>query len=114
MKKIDREALELAIEQTRAEDDRREQIEQMIKEDTFWEVGTFAAYHRQCDVLQLKPWQDPPCHIDLDEHEGGDVRRQISGYDQAAKLLREMFALGISRWHPDPLAAIEKAKKATT
>jgi hypothetical protein len=34
------------------------------------------------------------------------------GRPEAAKLLREMLALGISRWHPDPLAAIEEAKKA--
>ena len=86
----------------------------MLKDDTFWEVGTFASYHRQCAALKLKPWETPPCWIDDPDEQidGDEVRRQISGYDQAAKLLREMFALGISRWHPDPLAAIEEAKKA--
>jgi hypothetical protein len=115
MKKIDREAFKLAIEQLiRAEPDRTEQIDEKLKEGGLWEAGTFAAYCRQCDVLHLMPWQDPPCHIDLDEeHDEGDAARdQISGYEQAAKLLREMLALGVSRWHPDPLAAIEAAKKA--
>jgi hypothetical protein len=30
----------------------------------------------------------------------------------AAKLLKQMFALGISRYHPDPLAAIQKGPPA--
>ena len=40
----------------------------------------------------------------------GQRSRSISGHRAAAELLRRMLALGISRWHPDPLAAIEAAE----
>jgi len=64
--------------------------------------GEAAAYSLQMDNLKLKPWQWPPCWV-----EPGDRRHK-----QAAKLLRDMLAAGVSRWHPDPLAAIE-AKRTT-
>ena len=35
----------------------------------------------------------------------------IHGNKPALRLLQEMLDLGISRWHPDPLAAIEAAKR---
>jgi hypothetical protein len=114
--KNDREAFDLAIKLTLAEDDegRREQIKWKLKEDGFINTGKLAGYHRQCEALQLKPWEEAPCHVDDPDEpiDPNDARLRISGYAQAAKLLREMLALGISRWHPDPLAAIEEAKKA--
>jgi hypothetical protein len=33
------------------------------------------------------------------------------GSHEAARLLKQMLALGISRYHPDPVAAIEDAQE---
>ena len=109
IEKNDLDALELAIAQTLAEDDgRREQVDSMLEED-WWHGATFASYHRQCDSLHLKVWESPPCCFDEDniDADADDIR----GGEPALQLLQEMLDLGISRWHPDPLAAIEAAKR---
>ena len=68
-------------------------------EDRAWEtVAKFAIYCCQGRSLHLAPWQDPPCH--------GDAPAEWCDPD-AKKLLQQMLAHGVSRWHPDPLAAIE-------
>jgi hypothetical protein len=54
----------------------------------------------------LKPWQPPPCRV-----RAGDLEAppsDVFGCREAAELLQRMLALGISRWHPDPLKAIEE------
>ena len=59
--KHDVEALELAIEQARAEDaGRRNQIDALLKED-WWDGATFASSYRQSVSLRLNPWELPPC-----------------------------------------------------
>jgi hypothetical protein len=104
MTRHDRAALKLAVEQARAEDaGRDEQIRRMLRDDGWEEAATFAAYHCQIHALHLKPWEEPPCAAD----EGGPDERD----KEAQRLLRQMLALGVSRWHPDPLAAIEAAKQ---
>jgi hypothetical protein len=37
--------------------------------------------------------------------------RGAGGAHQAAQLLKRMLALGVSKFDPDPLAAVEKAKR---
>jgi hypothetical protein len=51
--------------------------------------------------LNLEPWSSPPCWGDSKHHPNPAAR----------KLLEQMLAAGVSRWHPDPLAAIEEAKQ---
>ena len=41
----------------------------------------------------------------------GDVQSRTSTAPPAKKLLEQMLALGISRWHPDPMAALAEAKQ---
>ena len=94
----DRAALELAIEQCRAQSgDLDTQIAAMLIDRPWLECATFAAYSCQMDSLKLKPWEFPPCWVEPGDRE----------HRQAAKLLRKMLAAGVSRFHPDPLAAIE-------
>ena len=112
----DRAALSLAIERVRAQDGgRAPQIDRMLADTDRTEVGMFAAACCQRQALQLKPWQIPPCRIrDPDHPDRSRDRRygEIDGRYDAARLLRQMYDLGISRWHPDPLAAIEEKKAA--
>jgi hypothetical protein len=51
----------------------------------------------------------PPCWVDNVDIpiEGNDY----NNHRAAQQLLRQMLELGISRWHPDPLAAIAEAEQ---
>ena len=55
---------------------------------------------------EFAPWQPAPCNIAsaLDE---SDPQRS---YRAAALLLQRMLAAGVSRWHPNPLAALAEAE----
>ena len=98
----DRAALMQALEMCRAESPgRAKQINAKLRDDGWQSTAEFAAAHCQCEALNLEPWQMPPCRGDSEHHP-----------DPAAKkLLEQMLAAGVSRWHPDPLAAIEEAKR---
>jgi len=102
----------LAIERARAQDSSpAQQIDRMLADTDRTEVGMFAAACCQRRALRLKPWQIPPCRIRDPDHpdRSRDWRyREIDGRYDAGRLLRQMYDLGISRWHPDPLAAIEE------
>ena len=103
MEKHDRAALTLAMEICRAEEGRAEQLNYKMRRESWAEVAQFAAYVVQSQSLNLAPWESPPCW--------GDSERCDPN---ARKLLQQMLALGVSQWHPDPLAAIEEAKRKGT
>jgi hypothetical protein len=105
VKKHDRAALKLALEQTLAEKDqaRVAQVRRMLEGRTRLEVSQFCSFHRQIDALGLHPWELPPCLGDMENPNGRDER--------AWTLLQRMRKAGISRWHPNPLAACEAAEK---
>jgi len=76
-----------------------------------------AAQYMQASNLHLPPWQIPPAKINnpndpdegLREDQPGNA---TDGRREAAALLKRMLALGVSKWHPDPLAAIEEAERS--
>ena len=109
--KTDLAALSLAIETQRKRGPaHRTQIDNMLRSEPWESVGRFAAYSCQCNSLDLAPWETPPIWIDdigaaLTAPEDGKRIRS------AAKLLRRMQALGISRYHPNPVQAITEAEK---
>jgi hypothetical protein len=97
----DRTALDLALKQCRAASSARDQqITAMLMERPWQEVAQFCSYNSQMDSLKLKPWEFPPCWVEPDDRQ----------HRQAAKLLREMLAAGVSCWHPDPLAALDQKR----
>jgi hypothetical protein len=99
----DEEALRLALKQCRTESrGRAGQIDAMLVGQPWVDVARFAAASCQETNLKLKPWQLPPCAM------GPGDRRE---HKQAAKLLDDMLVLGVSRWHPDPAAAIAEASR---
>jgi hypothetical protein len=105
-------ALTLAIERARAQDaGLAQQIDRMLTNPDWREVGMFAAACCQRQALRLKPWQIPPCRIRDPDHPDRSRDRGYGEIDrryEAARLLRQMYDFGISRWHPDPLTAIEE------
>jgi hypothetical protein len=106
MRKIDRAALELALEQTLAEKDqgRVDQVRSMLQGRTRLEVSQFCSFHRQIEALKLKPWEVPPCCVSMANPDNDNAA--------AMQLLKRMRACGVSKWHPNPILACEAAEKA--
>src|SRR4051812_46211474 len=104
MTKVDRDALKRAMAITAAESEgRAEQLTSMLKDDSWERVAMFAASCAQSRALRLKPWELPPMHADE-----GPLRPE----DRAArKLLKKMLVAGISRYEPDPMAALDRATR---
>jgi hypothetical protein len=108
---VDREALARALKLAQAESEQeREHFDCMLIEKGWRWAAETAAYVRQSAALKLRPWQPPPCWIrDLE----GDLAAGddgISGRYAAAKLTRRLLAAGLSRFEPDPIAALEAAE----
>jgi hypothetical protein len=94
----DREALEEAMRIARLDPGRAEQLDEKLKDETWIDVAEFAASCVQCRTLHLKPWELPPCDIYEDDPNTAGKR-----------LLKRMLDAGISRYAPDPIAALEAA-----
>jgi hypothetical protein len=72
------------------------------------ECGTLACVILQSRNLRLKPWDWPPCEI----IDGFEVPATIEGREPAVALAQRMTAAGLSRFEPDPIAAIAEAEAA--
>lgn len=102
----DEAAINLAIEMERQQNPK--EIAERLCNRTRAEVGAFAVGRCQDRNLHLKPWECPPFRTrDVDEpsddwgYRPGEVA-----------LLKRMLRAGVSRFHPDPMAAIEAAEQA--
>ena len=90
---------------------RAQQIADMLSDgESFESVGEFAATCCQSRSLHLKPWEI--CPADFLPDDLSDPRPQ-RGAQKAHALLEKMQRLKISKLHPDPVAAIEQAERAT-
>jgi hypothetical protein len=110
MNEIDRAALERALVTCRAESAARAtQIDSKLRVEKREDVAEFASYCAQGRALNLQPWQSPPCVASLVSlrEPYGDPRAAR----ESAELLSKMLALGLSRYEPNPLAAIEQAEQ---
>ena len=107
---LDRQALDLAITIDRERNKAcRQQIDDKLRTEPWLRVAKFAAQRCQEIALHLQPWECwPPCAVSVDEVDAPGFEHR--GVSQSAALLRRMLACGVSRWHPDPIAAIEAAK----
>ena len=111
MKRNDRQALRLAIAHCREESPARaQQIDDFLRERDWVQVAKFAATCCQGRSLNLKPWQVCPCDLHADDL----ARDHHRGGRAALVLLERMHRCGVSRWHPDPVAAIEQAERSTS
>ena len=109
--RTDKAAMQRAIALTRAEGrGRRDQIDAMLRNEPWEAVGAFASAHCQTRALDLRPWMWPPVFVtDIKAclREPPDAPNQIYN---AARLLKRMLAAGVSRYDPDPISALERAK----
>jgi len=100
---IDHDALERALAILQADPERAEQITSMLSDRAWLETAHFAAYVCQRRTLRLRPWQSPPMDAEI-----GEPRPHDHG---ARVLLRRMRSAGLSRFEPDPVAALDELKK---
>jgi hypothetical protein len=101
----DLEAMRLAIETLRRDPELSDQIELMLRNQSEQEVGAFAAGFCQVRNLKLKGWECPP--VDSSSAEPADCYGHRAN---EVALLRRMLRAGVSRFHPDPLAALTVAE----
>ena len=91
--KLDREALARSMEIAMRNPKLAAQLDDQLKERPWLEVAEFASYCCQVDSLNLLPHQSPPCGF-------------IGNDPDAADLLRRLLDAGLSRYEPDPIAAL--------
>lgn len=97
----DLDALQRAMERARKRDRfRAQQIDAKLLDEAWCDVAEFAAYGCQIEALGLKPWETPPMYGDVD-----------GAQPAAAALLQKMLAAGLSRWEPDPMAALARKRR---
>jgi hypothetical protein len=73
----------------------------MLEERDWFEVARFASYHQQVKNLRCTPWESPPCWIGSDASVG----------PQYLEIGRRLVQAGLSLFEPDPLKALQDAKK---
>src|SRR5262249_35508537 len=114
---IDREACERAIAEVRSWGGAdKQQIEDMLRDRPRERVLVFAAYSAQDKALGLRPWEVAPCRL----RTAADVRTALaqpahndpSRWRRAGKLVQRLLAAKLSRYEPDPIAALEAAERA--
>jgi hypothetical protein len=104
LSRIDRDALERALELARAVSEaERTRFDAIETRDGWQEAAERAAYSRQVRNLRLKPWQCPPCDCRSDE-----VGLGYGNSRGEVLLRRRMLKAKISLYEPDPIAALEK------
>ena len=95
--RADSAALQAAIDLAR-QSERAAELVELIRERGWEAAAEICAYDLQSRSLELAHWSDEvPCAA------------PVRGKSRASRLLRRMLKRGISRWHPDPLAAIAEA-----
>jgi hypothetical protein len=106
---VDKEALERCLGIAQRDAGRAEQLQSMLKDTPRREVLEFAAYSCQIESLCLKPWESPPCIVDIDDPD--DERDDVVNNATARSLLRRMLAAKISRYEPSPLQALKRKQR---
>lgn len=72
------------------------------------DTAKFCAYLCQSRNLRLEIQEFPPCWLlDVDDVEGPAFKRK----SEAARLLKRLLAARLSRYEPDPVAALAAAEK---
>jgi hypothetical protein len=100
----DRDALEAAIDIVRKHRERWQEFQALVLERGWDAAALVAVCDCQVRSMRLPPWREEeiPCTAS---------RR---GKGRASRLLRRMLRRGISRYHPNPLAALAEAEARST
>jgi hypothetical protein len=104
----DREAMRRAVETLlRTEPDWRDQIAAMLQSQPWEQVGLFASICCQVRALHVKPHE---CAL-AETHDVAEPSEVYSYRASEVALLRKMLSLGLSKYEPDPIAALQRAER---
>jgi hypothetical protein len=112
LSKLDREAMERAIALSLASRDcaEVERVREMLRTRPRAEVGWSCAISCQEKVLRTHPWQPVPAAGYVAVTDRDDEGSLVMGRAAAAEVLRRLFAAGLSRYEPDPIAALGRVE----
>jgi hypothetical protein len=97
----DRAALQTAIAIAQ-KSERACELADLIRERGWDQAARICAHDCQSRALRLPHWSDEvPCQA------------SVRGRSRASRLLRRMLRRGVSRYDPNPLAALEAAARST-
>jgi hypothetical protein len=108
MTSIDKDALTRAIEIARKDPVPRRRIDEALADGEDWERSRGDCARRcEHDALNLMPWQLAPLYY---TNHLESALRETSGRREACEVLKKLLALGLSKFEPNPLRAIEQAE----
>jgi hypothetical protein len=90
------EALKRALSLLRSDPEYRDQIAAKLAGQSWEDVAHFCAYC--CQIVGLKPWQDPPMYAETRPD------------PDALAILVKLLGAGLSRFEPDPAAALAEVR----
>jgi hypothetical protein len=102
---VDRDALSRALGDKLEDAEWRQALPRTFEVDperTLKDLAIKAAYSCQTRNLKCKPWESPPMF--------GDAAPEHDGHVAGAKLLKRLLDAGLSRYEPDPIAALAKVE----
>jgi hypothetical protein len=105
MDQRDLEAMRRAIATLRGDAELGATVEALLQDQGEQAAGIFAVGLLQVKNLKLKAWECPPC----DSSE--TASNHYGARPNEVALLRKLLTLGLSRYEPDPLRAIERVER---
>ena len=116
LSEVDFDALRRATRRLRRDPKRDRQLDAMLAEGrSATEVGKFAAYVCPAEALGSTPWEMLPCCVsgaqiwlELDVSGPEHAHRKVV---EAQRLVRQLLQAGLSRYEPDPVRALGRAKE---
>jgi hypothetical protein len=94
-------ALQRSLKLARAEPEYAAQIAAKVAAEGWEAAAELAAYNLQIDNLGLRPWMNPPCFA------------EVRPDPKALAILVKLVAAGLSRFEPDPVAALAAARSCS-
>jgi len=103
---VDEEALRRALDLERKSDPQRAVwLDEQVVKVGWREAGKAAARRQQYRNLRLRPWMVTPSEVNPDSEDA--IGYEHRGVGRAAQLLRQLLASDLSRFEPNPIAALE-------
>jgi hypothetical protein len=114
----DRDALQRAFATARKDSKQLKWTDGRLAAGQDWEsVARSCACHCQSVALDLMPWQMPPISYFNANDPDSALRQPYGdprGAREAVEILHKLLALGLSRYEPHPLQAIQQAEARRT
>src|SRR5215510_12600845 len=104
--RVDKEALERALVlERRCDPQRAVWLDEQVVKVGWREAAEDAARRQQYRNLRLRPWMVTPSEVNPDSEDA--IGCEHRGVARAAQLLRQLLDAELSRFEPNPLAALE-------